>query len=88
MNIQQFLAEHGLLAESINANALIDDFVSEMEKGFASRVSSLAMIPAYISADREIPAIAKPCVSALTGFAAHAAGCSSMPIRAVKSTHE
>ena len=37
MNIQQFLAEHGLLAESINANALIDDFVSEMEKGLATR---------------------------------------------------
>lgn len=87
MDIQQFLAEHGLLAESINANALIDDFVSEMEKRLASRVSSLAMIPAYISADREIPAN-EPCVSALTGLAAHAAGCSSMTIKAVKSTHE
>jgi len=55
MNIQQFLAEHGLLAGSINVNALIGDFIFEMENGLAGRGGSLAMIPTYISADREIP---------------------------------
>ena len=55
MNIRPFHAAHGLLAESIDANALIDDFISEMEKGLASRAISLAKISADVSADREIP---------------------------------
>ena len=56
MNIQQFLAVHGLLADNIDADELISKFIAEMENGLAGRDSSLAMIPTYISGNREIPA--------------------------------
>lgn len=55
MDIQQFLAARGLPVESIDADDLIGDFILEMENGLAGRGGSLAMIPTYISADREIP---------------------------------
>jgi hexokinase len=55
MDIRQFLSEHGLVAGDIDADALIAEFLGEMEVGLAGRESSLAMIPTYISADRDIP---------------------------------
>ncbi len=55
MKIEQFLAKYGLLAENIDANELIGVFMAEMESGLAGRDSSLAMIPTYVSADRDIP---------------------------------
>ncbi len=55
MNINDFLSNHGLLASKIDADALIGEFLSEMEEGLASRKSSLAMIPTYISAEKKIP---------------------------------
>jgi hexokinase len=54
-HIRQFLEEYGLLPDGIDADELIGKFLSEMEAGLAGRESSLAMIPTYISADREIP---------------------------------
>lgn len=54
--VEEFLARHGLTAGGIDADALIAEFLSEMSAGLAGRESSLAMIPTYISADRELPA--------------------------------
>lgn len=56
MKIQDFLENDGLKVEDIDSDGLIDDFLDEMEKGLAGRESSLAMIPTYISANRELPA--------------------------------
>jgi hexokinase len=56
VNTRQFLEKHGLLPDDINPDHLIDKFLFEMEAGLAGRESSLAMIPTYISAGREIPA--------------------------------
>jgi hexokinase len=55
MNTEQFLARHGLGAGGIVADALIAEFLVEMENGLAGREGSLAMIPTHISACREIP---------------------------------
>ena len=55
MNIQKFLAKHGLLVDDIDADVMIGEFLAEMENGLSGCKSSLAMIPTYISADREIP---------------------------------
>lgn len=56
MKIQNFLKHYKLKAEDIKSDSLIDGFLVEMEDGLAGLDSSLAMIPTYISADREIPA--------------------------------
>ena len=56
MKIKKFLAQNGLLADNIDADDLIGKFITEMENGLAGRDSSLAMIPTYISADKDIPA--------------------------------
>ncbi len=45
MNIQQFLAARGLLAESINADALFGHFISEMEKGLAIGAYFIVSLP-------------------------------------------
>jgi hexokinase len=50
MNIQQFLENHHLLPEAFDVAGLVQDFLSEMEKGLAGKESSLAMIPSYITA--------------------------------------
>jgi len=55
MNTQAFLTKHRLLAEKIDADYLIDEFLAEMNDGLAGLDSSLAMIPAYVAADRDIP---------------------------------
>jgi hypothetical protein len=55
MNIQQFLATRDLLAKSIDASALIGDFISEMEKELAIGayfIESLPSEPFFLSAVR------------------------------------
>jgi hexokinase len=56
MKIQQFLAKHCLLADDIESDGLISEFLIEMAEGLANKASSLAMIPTYISANKGIPA--------------------------------
>ncbi len=53
---QQFLEKHKLLAEAIDADAVIHEFISEMDKGLADRDSSLKMIPTYVTIDQPVPA--------------------------------
>lgn len=53
---QQFLETHKLLAEAVDADAVIHEFISEMEKGLAGLPSSLAMIPTYVTIDQPVPA--------------------------------
>ncbi len=55
MDTRQFLDKYNLLANKIDADRLIAEFLSEMKAGLAGRDSSLAMIPAYVTADRNIP---------------------------------
>ena len=54
-DIQKFLSGHALLANDIDADALVAEFLTEMKMGLSGQASSLAMIPTYISVDREIP---------------------------------
>ena len=54
-NIKKFFQNHGLDAEDINVDALLDDFRMEMDKGLAGKESSLKMIPTYISTDHNLP---------------------------------
>lgn len=58
---QQFLEKHKLLAEAIDIDAVIHEFISEMEKGLAGEASSLAMIPTYVTIDRPVP-VGKPVI--------------------------
>ena len=53
---QQFLEKHKLLADAIDVEAVVHEFVSEMEKGLAGEDSSLATIPTYVSVDNPVPA--------------------------------
>lgn len=54
--VQQFLKKHGLLADDIDIDGLLNDFLSEMEKGLAGQDSSLKMIPTFITIDEGLPA--------------------------------
>jgi len=53
---QQFLEKHKLLADAIDVDAVIHEFVTEMEKGLAGQDSSLAMIPTYVTMGNPVPA--------------------------------
>ena len=53
---QQFLEKHKLLAEAIDTDAVLHEFLAEMEKGLAGQASSLAMIPTYVTIDKPVPA--------------------------------
>jgi hexokinase len=57
-----FLKDNGLLANQIDQNAVLDDFLAEMDLGLAGEKSSLAMIPTYISIDKPVPAF-KPVIA-------------------------
>jgi hexokinase len=54
--VDRFLARNGLLAASIDPEAVLTEFLEEMRKGLDGRKSSLAMIPTFISADKPVPA--------------------------------
>lgn len=53
--IDRFLEQYGLLPESISFEEGVNGFLSEMERGLAGEPSSLAMIPAWVSADGDVP---------------------------------
>jgi hexokinase len=53
---QQFLESHKLTADAIDVDAVINEFISEMDKGLAGEASSLAMIPTYVTTDAPVPA--------------------------------
>ena len=55
MDINEWLKEQMVSAEVYDAAALIDRFLDEMEKGLNGEASSLAMIPAYVGADGQVP---------------------------------
>ncbi|MFN8258996.1 MAG: hypothetical protein U0W24_25125 [Bacteroidales bacterium] len=59
---ESFLQNHKLLASSLSIQNIVDDFLSEMDKGLQSSEGSLRMIPTYIEADNEfitgVPVIA------------------------------
>lgn len=54
--VERFMKEHGLLAADVNTEQLLAAFRSEMEKGLAGQKSSLEMIPAFVTTDRDVPA--------------------------------
>jgi hexokinase len=49
-----FLKNHKLIAGDIDFEKLVEDFISEMDKGLNGTQSSLFMIPTYIEADNEL----------------------------------
>ncbi len=53
---QQFLEKHKLTADAIDVDAVIHEFISEMDLGLAAKDSSLKMIPTYVTIDRPVPA--------------------------------
>ena len=54
MDIQAWLKDNKVAAEAYDAKELLNNFISEMEKGLEGAESSLAMIPAYIGIDGEV----------------------------------
>jgi hexokinase len=57
-----FLEAQGLFINQIDAEKVLADFKSDMDKGLAGRKSSLAMIPTYIAADKPLP-LNKPVIA-------------------------
>ena len=54
MTIPQFFEKHGFSAV-VDSQALLAEFDRQMSAGLASRPSSLAMIPAWLDASRDVP---------------------------------
>ena len=52
----RFLVQAGIHPEGMDPEAILLDFLAEMESGLAGRPSSLAMIPTFIPIDRPVPA--------------------------------
>ena len=53
---EEFLKENGfVLAQDIDRTKLLNDFISEMEKGLRGEKSSLMMIPTYVGVNGKIP---------------------------------
>lgn len=59
---QHFLANNGLLADSVDPEAVLENFLEEMDRGLAGEISSLAMIPTFITIDKPVPAF-KPVIA-------------------------
>ncbi|MCF7817675.1 MAG: hypothetical protein K9M54_07320 [Kiritimatiellales bacterium] len=55
MDINGWLKEQMVSAEAYDADALLENFLNEMEKGLNGESSSLAMIPAYVGIDGRVP---------------------------------
>jgi hexokinase len=51
----RFLKDNGLHVDQIDPDAVLDDFLAEMELGLVGENSSLAMIPTFISIDKPVP---------------------------------
>lgn len=58
----RFLKDNCLLADQIDPDAVLDDFLAEMDLGLAGENSSLAMIPTFISIDKPVPTF-KPVIA-------------------------
>ncbi len=58
----RFLKDNSMHADQIDTDAVLDDFLAEMDLGLAGENSSLAMIPTFISIDKPVPAF-KPVVA-------------------------
>lgn len=56
MNISAWLKERMISADAYDADALLGSFLEEMENGLNGESSSLAMIPAYVDSEGEVPA--------------------------------
>jgi hexokinase len=56
MDITDWLKEQMVSAAAYDADVLLEGFLSEMEKGINGEGSSLAMIPAYVGAEEQVPA--------------------------------
>ncbi|MDP6491334.1 MAG: hexokinase [Kiritimatiellia bacterium] len=55
-DIQSWLKEQMVSVDAYDADALVERFLSEMERGLNGEPSSLAMIPAYVSSEGDVPA--------------------------------
>lgn len=55
MDINEWLKEQMVAAEAYDADDLVERFLHEMEKGLNGEASSLAMIPAYVGIEGQIP---------------------------------
>jgi hexokinase len=58
----RFLENNGLLSDLIDPDAVLENFMVEMDSGLAGKKSSLAMIPTFISIDKPVPAF-KPVIA-------------------------
>jgi hexokinase len=58
----RFLKNNGLHVDSIDPEAVLVDFLAEMDQGLAGEKSSLAMIPTFITIDKPVPAF-KPVIA-------------------------
>lgn len=56
MDILEWLRERRVSAEAYAAEALVESFLDEMEKGNRGEDSSLAMIPSYVGTEKTVPA--------------------------------
>jgi len=54
MDIKGWLKEQMVSAEAYDAEELLSNFLSEMQKGLCGEKSSLAMIPAYVNTEGEV----------------------------------
>lgn len=59
MDIKCWLKDRMVAAEAYDAEALLAGFLHEMEKGLNGEASSLAMIPAYVDTQGQVP-VGKP----------------------------
>ena len=60
---EEFLKENGFtLAQELDRSQLLNDFISEMEKGLRGEKSSLMMIPTFVGVNGKIPQGAKAAV--------------------------
>lgn len=53
---KEFLKAHKMTADDINIKELVNQFLTEMDKGLAGKDSSLLMLPTYIEAEGEVKA--------------------------------
>ncbi len=56
MNIDPWLKQNRVSASAYDADALLESFLIEMERGLNDEESSLEMIPAYVGTENRVPA--------------------------------
>ncbi len=55
MDISSWLKDQLVSADAYDADTLLDAFLAEMKKGINGEASSLAMIPAYVNTENQVP---------------------------------